>query len=232
MKRIAILQSNYIPWKGNFDMIHMVDEFVLYDDMQYTKRDWRNRNRIKTPTGLQWLTIPVCTKGKFKQKINETEVLSSKWVDEHLRAICCNYAKADCFLEYFPSIRELYNQCKDEKFLSNINYIFLKGICELLGIDTKITKSSDYIMGGGRTEQLVNICLQAGANEYLSGPAAKSYIDDNIFREADIQLCWMDYANYPEYAQLYGTFIHEVTILDMLMNVGEKARQYMKSFAE
>lgn len=193
MKKVAILQSNYIPWKGNFDMINMVDEFVLYDDMQYTKRDWRNRNKIKTPTGLQWLTIPVCTKGKFEQKINETEVLSSKWVDEHLKALRCNYAKANCFQEYFPEIEKMYDQCRDKKFLSEVNYIFLRGVCDLLGIETQITKSSEYHIGQGRTKQLVDICVQAGATEYLSGPAARCYIEENLFEDAGIQLSYMNY---------------------------------------
>lgn len=103
-KKVAILQSNYIPWKGYFDIINMVDEFILYDDMQYTRRDWRNRNKIMTPTGLIWLTIPVENKGKFYQKINETKVLDHEWVDKHWRSIQYNYAKT----EYFRNMKNAF----------------------------------------------------------------------------------------------------------------------------
>ncbi|MCI8483304.1 MAG: WbqC family protein [Lachnospiraceae bacterium] len=231
MKKVAILQSNYIPWKGYFDIIDAVDEFVLYDDMQFTKNDWRNRNIIKTSNGTQRLTIPVVTKGKFYQKIIETEVLSSKWIKKHWHAIQCNYARAACFDEYAGVIRELYEKCEEEKYLSKINYIFLKGICDILGIETKISWSSEYDFGEGKTEKLVNICKQAGADEYLSGPAASDYIDKKLFDDADIVLTYMDYSGYPEYPQLYGTFVHGVTILDMIFNLGSQTRKYMKKAA-
>ena len=110
MKKVAILQSNYIPWKGYFDIINMVDEFILYDDMQYTRRDWRNRNQIKTVDGVKWLTIPVESKGKFFQKINETKVSSSKWAQEHWKAICLNYAKAPYFKTYEPLFADIYKK--------------------------------------------------------------------------------------------------------------------------
>ena len=110
MKKVAILQSNYIPWKGYFDIINLVDEFILYDDMQYTRRDWRNRNQIKTVDGVKWLTIPVDTKGKFFQKINETKVSDHKWAEAHWKAICLNYAKAPYFKTYEPLFEELYRK--------------------------------------------------------------------------------------------------------------------------
>lgn len=229
MKKVAILQSNYIPWKGYFDMINMVDEFVLYDDMQFTKRDWRNRNIIKKFKGTQWLSIPVITKGRFEQKIKDTEVVSSGWVKEHWKALQYNYARAAYFEEYAVIIQELYRKCEEEKYISNINYIFIKGICDILGIKTKISWSSEYDIGEGKTEKLVNICKQAKADEYISGPAAQNYIDKQIFDKADIILTYMDYSNYPEYPQLHGEFVHAVTILDMIFNLGSHTREYMKS---
>ena len=162
MKKIAILQSNYIPWKGYFDIINMVDEFILYDDMQYTKRDWRNRNKISTPNGLQWISIPVETKGKFYQKINETKIEDKSWVDKHWHSIQGNYAKAKYFKDYAPIFNEVYNVCRDEVYLSNVNYRFLTTICDILGIKTKITWSSDYTLADGKTERLVELVKSAG----------------------------------------------------------------------
>ena len=229
-KRIAVVQSNYIPWKGYFDMINMVDEFVLYDDMQYTKRDWRNRNLIKTQSGLKWLTIPVVTKGRFEQKIEDTEIASSKWCMEHWKSIQINYAKTPCFDVYANRILEVYKRCQDEKYLSRVNYLFLTEICGILGISTKISWSSDYVLHEGKTEKLAGICVQAGADEYISGPAARDYIVPEGFTEAGIRLEYMDYSNYIKYPQLYGEFVHNVSILDMLFHLGEDTVQYMKSF--
>ena len=229
MKKVAILQSNYIPWKGYFDIIGSVDEFILYDDMQYTRRDWRNRNKIKTPQGLQWITIPVEVKGKFFQKINETKVTGHDWVDSHWKSICLNYAHADCFGQYRERIEHIYEQCREEDYLSRINYLFLTEICDILGIKTKITWSSDYDLVDGKTERLVGLVKDAGGDYYLSGPAAKDYIVPELFEEAGIELAWMDYSGYPEYRQQHGAFEHGVTILDLIFNEGENARRFMKT---
>lgn len=162
MRKIAILQSNYIPWKGYFDMIHMVDEFILYDDMQYTRRDWRNRNIIVSRQGLMWLSIPVINKGRFFQKINETKVADHKWIDNHWRSIVCNYAKAKCFDEYAERIKRIYEACRKEEFLSRINYLFIKEICDILDIKTALTWSSDYKQEEGKTERLISLVKAAG----------------------------------------------------------------------
>lgn len=230
MKKIAILQSNYIPWKGYFDIINMVDEFILYDDMQYTRRDWRNRNKIVTPNGLLWLSIPVDNKGKFYQKINETKVVDKKWVDSHWRSIQLNYTKAKYFKEYAERIQNVYEQCREEEYLSRINYRFLREICDILGIRTQITWSSDYDLVEGKTERLVGLVKAAKGDYYLSGPAAKDYIVDELFEQAEIKLEWMDYSGYPEYNQLSGEFEHGVSVLDLVFNEGPNAIKYMKSF--
>lgn len=230
MKRAAILQSNYIPWKGYFDLIHMVDEFILYDDMQYTRRDWRNRNIIRNYSGTQWLSIPVSTKGKYLQKIRETEISTGRWSGEHWKALQCSYARAAHFDEYAPALKELYMECGDEKYLSMVNYKFIRQVCGWLGIHTKITWSSEYVLEPGRTERLAGICRQAGADEYISGPAAKDYIADSLFEEAGIKLSYIDYSGYPEYAQVHGGYVSNVSIIDMLFNLGSKAVMYMKSF--
>ena len=230
MKKVAILQSNYIPWKGYFDMINMVDEFILYDDMQDTRRDWRNRNKIKTAQGLHWLTIPVDVKGKFHQKINETKVAGHDWCREHWRSLELNYAHAPHFADYADRIRALYEACADEEHLSRVNHRFLTEVCSILGIETKVSWSSDYTLAEGKTERLVALVRDAGGDEYLSGPAAQDYIVESLFDEAGIKLTWMDYSGYPAYPQLFGEFEHGVTILDLLFNVGPDAPRYMKSF--
>ena len=229
-KKVAILQSNYIPWKGYFDIINMVDEFILYDDVQYTKNDWRNRNRIITKEGLRWLSIPVAHTGKFYQKINETKVVDHKWADRHWRSIECSYAKAKFFKMYAERFKKVYEACRAEDYLSRINYSFLKEICDILGIQTKITWSSDYRLAEGKTERLVQLVKDAGGNSYLSGPAAKDYIQEELFEEAGIELVWMDYSGYPEYEQSFGYFEHCVSVLDLIFHEGPRAQEFMNSF--
>jgi hypothetical protein len=229
LKRVAIIQSNYIPWKGYFDIINMVDEFILYDDMQYTRRDWRNRNRIKTAKGTAWLTIPVEVKGKYYQKINETKISEKQWGRKHWATIRANYSRARFFSEYKPLFEELYLGTNEE-FLSRINHKFILAINSILGINTKISFSSDYTVIQGKTERLIDLCKQAGANEYLSGPSAKGYIDESLFAQENIGLTWMNYDGYPEYEQLFPPFEHAVSIIDLIFNTGPDAVKYMKSF--
>lgn len=230
MKKIAILQSNYIPWKGYFDIINMVDEFILYDDMQYTRRDWRNRNKIIAGGTPQWLSIPVVKKGRFYQKINETRVMDGRWVESHWKAIQYNYARAGYFSMYADQIRSIYEACREEEYLSRINYRFIREICAILGITTDITWSSDYTLADGKTERLVELVRSAGGDSYLSGPAAKDYIEMERFEEAGIVLEWMDYSGYPVYSQLSKTFEHGVSVLDLIFNEGPRAGSFMKSF--
>lgn len=226
-KKIAILQSNYIPWKGYFDMINMVDEFILYDDAQFTKNDWRNRNRIKTNQGVSWITIPV--KHSISQKISEIEVLNNKWRKIHWKTLNQNYSKAKYFKNYEAIFEELYLK-EDFTFLSKINYNFICKINNILGINTKITWSTDYDLKGDKTEKLIHICKQAEATEYISGPSANNYIDKSLFEEENIEFTYMDYSNYPEYNQLHDKFEHSVSILDLIFNEGDDAPQFMNSF--
>jgi len=228
-KTIGILQSNYIPWKGYFDIIHSVDEFVLYDDAQFTQRDWRNRNRIKTPDGLKWLTIPVEVKGKFPQKIKDTRISDLGWARKHWSLISANYSKAEYFSGYRELFEELYLTC-DEKYLSQVNFRFLEAVNRVLGITTRISWSRDYQLVEGKNERLVSLCQQAGATKFLLGPAAQVYLDETLFQQENIKVEWMDYSSYPEYRQLFPPFDHGVTILDLIFNEGPNAKNFMKSF--
>jgi hypothetical protein len=230
MKRVAILQSNYIPWKGYFDIIGSVDEFILYDDMQFTRRDWRNRNKIKTSNGLVWLTIPVEVKGKFDQRICDTKIDGLNWVNEHLRSLKHNYSKAKCFMEQKDFIFGLYKKIEKEKYLSKVNYLFLKELSEFFGISTKITWSMDYKAKGTKTERLVSLCKSADATIYLSGPAAKDYLIDQLFEEEGIKVEFIDYSGYIEYDQLFPPFEHGVSVVDLLFNCGKKSKLKLKFF--
>lgn len=230
MKKILITQSNYIPWKGYFDAINFTDEFVIYDDMQYTKRDWRNRNKIKTPNGLQWLTIPVEVKGKYFQKIKETMISSNKWNKEHWNAIKINYASAPYFKQYKEFFEELYLNCT-EQYLSDINFRFLSAICKLLDIHTNFKWSSEFKLEGDKSEKLLSICLQSVASDYYSGPAAKDYLDEDIFQSKNVRIHWFNYEDYKEYNQLYPPFEHGVSIVDLIFNTGSDIKKYMKSFS-
>jgi WbqC-like protein family len=227
--RIAIVQSNYVPWKGYFDLMRSVDEFVLFDDVQYTRRDWRNRNRIKTPMGTAWLTIPVHTKGKYHAPIKEITVQERSWGVQHWRTISANYARARYFRTYADVFERLYVDCR-ETHLSAINYNWIRAICEILGIRTKLSWSMDYELDSGKTERLVSICRQAGAKTYVSGPSARSYIDPQQFVAANVELVYFDYSGYPEYSQLFPPFDHHVSVLDLIFNQGPSATRYMLSF--
>jgi hypothetical protein len=227
-KTVAIIQSNYIPWKGYFDIIEQCDEFMLFDEAQYTRRDWRNRNKVKTPQGVQWLTIPVQVKGKFLQRIDETQVNDSAWIDEHLKTVRHAYAKAPAYKSHFPRIEALYDSLRSETSLSQINYKLLRGICDMLGITTPLTWSTDYVSVEGKTDRLISLCQQAHATEYLSGPSARAYMDDALFESAQIKLTYVDYSGYPEYPQLYPPFDHAVSILDVILNMGDEAPHYIK----
>ena len=224
MKKIAILQSNYIPWKGYFDMIAAVDEFILYDDMQFTKNDWRNRNLIKSPQGVQWLTVPVGD--DIRRRIRDVQ-LDPRWQVKHWKSLESNYRRTPHFDAIASWLRPLYID-KTYDHLSQLNHCFIKAICNYLCIKTLVTNSWDYSQIDGKTERLADLCAQAGGTEYISGPAAKSYINECAFTERGINLTWFDYTGYPEYRQLWGEFTHGVTILDLLFNCGEDSGQYMR----
>ena len=227
-KRIAIIQSNYVPWKGYFDIVAQVDEFILLDDVQFTKRDWRNRNRFKTSAGVRWLTIPVRTRGRYNQKICDTEVSDLAWGENHAAILEQNYRAAPYFKEFWPTFEPLYGN-RDETLLSRINRSLIETVCRVLNITTKISWSSEYPHTEGKTAHLIDICRRAGADEYVSGPAAASYLDVSAFAEAGIALSFADYSGYKEYPQLHGPFVHEVSILDLIFNTGPRSRAFMKA---
>lgn len=228
-KRVAIVQSNYIPWKGYFDLIRAVDEFILLDDVQFTKRDWRSRNRIKTQHGLAWLTVPVRTKGRYRQLIQETEISEPHWGQEHWATLSANYARAPYFKDYAGTIAGLYAPRGDAERLSAANHRFINGVCQLLDIRTPIRWSTDYGAPAGKNERLIELCRKAGATDYLSGPNAHGYLDEAMFATAGIRVQFADYSGYREYLQPWPPFEHHVSILDLLFSTGSEATRYMKA---
>jgi len=228
MKKIAILQSNYIPWKGYFDLINSVDEFIFFDEVQYTKNDWRNRNKIKTKQGVQWLTIPVSHKN-LNQLIKDIKINDKRWNKKHWTSLKQSYSKAFFFKEYKDFFEELY-LTSTENFLCDINYKFILGINKLLGINTKISWSTDFNLLEGQTEKLIGLCRDCSADIYLSGPSAKTYFDQTLAKKDNIIVQWMDYSGYREYKQLHPPFEHGVSVLDLIFNEGVNAPEFMKSF--
>ena len=227
MKKVAISQSNYIPWKGYFDLIASVNIFVFYDDVQFTKRDWRSRNLIKTRGGIKWLTIPVLSKGRYLQKINETEIDGLSWARSHWQSISQNYKKSKFYLEVAQWHEPLYLDC-DTTSLSDFNINLVKRICDYLDIKTELRHSREFNLVDGKNERLIQICKQIGASEYVSGPAAIEYIDESLFLSQGINVSWVDYGGYLEYEQLWGGFEHHLSIIDLLFNCGPNASKYMK----
>lgn len=221
MKRVAVLQSGYIPWKGYFDLINSVDLFIWYDDVQYTRQDWRNRNLIKTARGKRWLTVPCGS--KINRLINEVELSDAGWQQSHWQTLCEAYDQAPHFAEYRDLLEQLYLG-RRWRWLYEMNRAFVENICrQVLNIRTPFDDSSNYTLKSRGAERLLDLLEQVGADCYLSGPAARAYIDEEVFRERGIDLRWMDYGGYPSYPQLHGPFAHQVTVLDLLFHVGAEA---------
>lgn len=229
-KKVAILQSNYIPWKGYFDLINKVDLFIFHDDLQYTKGDWRNRNLIKTPKGVQWLTIPCGT--NEHRLICEVELTDQSWQAKHWALIKVNYERADYFKEYRPFFEEIYLGMKWQN-LSGMNQAIVTRIArELLGVKTAFEDSRKYSLTQRKAERVKELLLKCGAEEYISGPAAKDYLSEEFLADAGIKLEWMSYDDYPEYPQFHPPFTHQVSIIDLLFHTGKHAVNFMKSFHE
>jgi hypothetical protein len=226
-KKIIITQSNYIPWKGYFDSIAGTNVFVVYDDMQYTKRDWRNRNLVKTPMGLKWLTVPVEVSGKYFQKIKDTKIADKSWPKTHWAFLKQNYKTASAYKEVSDWIENLYLNCNFE-YLTDVNMHFISEINTFLDISTEIRHSSEFDLADEKTERLVKICKVLNATDYFSGPAAKAYMDESSFYKEGVNIHYWDYSNYPEYRQLYPPFEHGVSILDLIFSEGHNAKKFLK----
>ena len=229
--KVAVLQSNYIPWKGYFDIIHDVELFIFHDDLQYTKNDWRNRNRIVTEGGPKWLTVPVGT--DEHRLILDVTMQDAAWAKKHIDMIRASYRKAPYYAQLMPFLEETYLG-RTWTRLYELDRYLIERIChDFLGVTTRFSDSRDFATHGVKHEKLLSILQSAGASTYVSGPAAKDYIRAEDYREAGIELVWKDYGGYPAYPQLHGqAFDHYVSIIDLLMNTGADAPYYIWGWRE
>lgn len=233
-KTLVIVQSNYLPWRGYFDLLSQADEAILYDSVQYTRRDWRNRNRIKTSKGVTWITVPVEVRGRYLQSIDETRVADPGWVEKHIRAITHSYKSAAGFDSAAPWLFPALSEAVKEPLLTDLNERLLRAVMYRLDITTTLRRCTallprEQMARMDPSARLVALCQAADAQRYLSGPAAKAYLDEAQFACAGIAVEWMDYGGYPDYPQLWGDFDPHVSIVDLLLNTGVDAHKYLKA---
>lgn len=226
--RVVVLQSNYLPWRGYFDLIHDADLFVYYDEVQYTKNDWRNRNRICSKNGLQWLTIPIA-KAAVKQKISEVTLPDARWQTDHFKSLYFAYKPAPFFHQLEPLLHEVYEQTQWTS-LAALNRHLTERISRLIGIQTRFADSKEFVAEGNRVNRLVNLLKTVGATEYISGPSARDYLSgsEQLFAEAGIKLTYKDYSGYPSYRQLAEPFEPAVSVVDLVANLSlDQIPQYI-----
>ena len=219
---VGILQPSYIPWLGFFEQMARVDLFVLYDDVQYDKQGWRNRNRIKSFHGVQWLSVPVLTKGKRSQLINQSQIDgTSEWGMKHIESIKLNYKKANYFDDFYFQMEPLLN--KKWNYLLDLNFNLLNLVKEYLGIKTRVILSSSLLKKlpkeSSPESRLIEICEKVGGDSLYEGAAGQNYIDVSIFKKAKISLIYQQY-DHPVYKQLYGDFIPYLSVVDLIFNEG------------
>lgn len=221
----VILQPSYIPWRGYFHLIHLADIFVFLDDVQYTKRDWRNRNLVKGPHGPHWLTVPVITRGRRQQLIKDVEIdNSTSWGKHHASTLRHCYAQSRYFDKYMDFLEEKY--ARPWGNLCELDVDFTRSLAHLLNIHTHFVRSSELNAGGTRAEKLISICKLLNITTYISGPSARDYIPLEAFARENIELVYHSY-EYPEYPQLFGDFAPNVTIVDLLFNCGDRSSSYI-----
>lgn len=224
----VVLQPSYIPWRGYFDQIARADVFVFYDDIQYDKHGWRHRNRVKTPDGSKWISIPSHCKGVVSQHVplNQVNICwDQAWNRKHLAMLTHCYKRAPYFAQYEPMLREFYE--RHDNLLVDFTIPLTKALAECLSIRGKrFLRSSEMGIGGGKTERLVSIVKAVGADRYVSGPSAADYLETSLFDDAGIGIEYMDY-NYPEYPQLYPPYDPQVSILDLLFMEGDDAGKHI-----
>ena len=220
MTTVVILQSNYIPWRGYFDLIRRADHFVLYDTAQFTKNDWRNRNTVVAPNGPIWLTIPVATAGHLGQTIEEALISDSRWAGRHLKSLQAALGRAPCFrAQIKPRLDDWFGSVATMAKISAVNRFLIEHVLQVLDIKTALHDATDLPQDGDKSGRLVSICRALGATRYLSGCAAKSYLDQAQFAAAGIAVDWMDYPAYPVYQQMDGKYQAGVSILDCLAHL-------------
>ena len=228
--KLAISQPTYLPWIGYLDIIDQVDVFVALDNVQYAKRSWQQRNRIKTATGLHWLTVPVKSQGRFEQRIDQVEIINPLFVRDHLRAMEHAYRRSPFFDRYFGELQRQLSETTCPPYLADLNIRLLKWIMEVLGVRVPVIRASALQLTGKRTELLVNICKTLGARQYLSALGSAAYLLDErqIFTAAGIEVKFQNF-EHPVYPQVFTPFEPLATVLDLIFNTGESALSVLRS---
>jgi hypothetical protein len=231
--KIAISQPAYLPWMGYLDLIDQVDTFVLLDNVQFEKQSWQQRNRIKTPAGLQWLTVPVLFHGRFGQSINQVEIRDIEFWRNHLRAIELNYRRAPFFDDYFEELRSRITaemSRSPNALIADLDIRLIEWFMDLLGIQTRLLRSSHLQQLGKRTELLANICESLRAEQYVSPLGSATYLlqEMNVLLDKGIDVVFQHY-EHPQYRQLFPPFCPFASILDLIFNEGERALEILRS---
>jgi len=227
-KVISILQSGYLPYAGFFELMSRCDTFVLYDDVQFDKNSWRNRNRIRVPQGDIWLTVPVVSKGHFGQTLKEVRIAPGNWQKKHLSSIRHYYAKSGCFDEYIGFFERIYAQ--KWEWLLDLNFEIIEYFRKILGVNSELILSSGLKSAGNKTERIISICRELGADAYISTNGAKDYLDEGLFPENNIALAYQDYPG-AKYRQVYPGFVDNLSVIDLVFNCGKESRDIMLSFS-
>ena len=226
--RLAVLQSNYIPWKGYFDLMAAADLFIVYDSVQYTKNDWRNRNILVSKSGPVWLTIPINTAGRADQPINAATIGDPRWARKHWQTASQLLARRPSFHLFEHEWATWFTEAAEMTHLHDVNVYLLRKIADQLDISTPITDDSEYeLVHDSPTGKLVQLCELVGASRYLTGPAGLNYLELDQFRAKGIGVDVIDYGHYPTYPQLSKEFVHGVSVLDLLANTGTAAVDHL-----
>ena len=223
--RVVVLQPGYLPWLGFFDQMQRADVFVYYDDVQYDTGGWRNRNRIKAQDGVQWLTVPVRHSGLGSPRIIEVEIDNRRaWARKHVATMRQAYARARFVPDYLPAIEAMLSRRWDR--LVDLDITLIEAIAGWLGLRPHVVRASELGIEGARSERLLGICRQLGATEYVSGDAARAYLDLPLFERHGIRVTWQAYA-HPVYPQQHGAFVPYLSIVDLLFNCGPSSRDVL-----
>lgn len=214
-----------MPGLRFFSKMSACDIFVYLDDVQYEKREYQNRNKIKNAKGFEYITVPVLTKNRYRQKICDVEINNSyDWRKEHLAKIKTNYSKARFFKKFYPKIEQIYLQ--ESQKMIEVSLKFIDLFRNIMGIDTPYRFSSEFSLNLKSSQRLAEICKLVNANEYLSGQGGKNYLDLSFFEKNKIKVLWQDFKIKP-YPQLYGGFLPDLSVIDLIFNCAEKSRQYL-----
>lgn len=235
MTTALITQSNYIPWRGYFDLMHSADIFIVLDNVQYTRRDWRNRNRLHNGKDLEWLSIAVQNKGNYHARIQDIQVQDTNWAAQHMARIAQHYKHAPCYTLVMDWLEPLYTKAATCTHLTDINQILLRGIGAQLGITTPMQRADTLIPldqqdGMDAHTRILALCEAVGATRYISGPAAQSYMQLEDYHTRGIKVQFADYSHYPAYAHHHG-YIAGASIIDTLMQLGTQAAKVSVGFA-